>query len=70
MSLQLRFEVFNFLNHPNFDVPSNTTALYSVTRSGNVIKGVTVRGPAASLGTITQTLGSPRVMQLSAHLTF
>ncbi len=70
MTMQLRFEVFNFLNHPDFDVPSNSTSLYSLTKSGNIIKAVTVRAPSATLGTITQTLGSPRIMQLSAHFTF
>ena len=69
-TLQLRLEVFNVLNHPDFDVPSASTSLYSVTRSGNTIKTVTVRGPSATLGLIQQTLGSPRIMQISAHFRF
>lgn len=70
IKLSLRWDVFNVFNHPDFDVPGNSTSLYSVTKSGNAIKAVTVRTPSATLGYITQTLGSPRVMMLSAHLTF
>ena len=70
-ALELRFDVFNVFNHPDFDVPSVSTGLYSVTRSGNAIKAVTIRDPrTTTLGLIQQTLGSPRFMQLSAHLTF
>lgn len=68
--LQLRFDVFNVLNHPDFDVPSASTSLYSVTRTGNSIKAISVRAPSATLGLIQQTLGSPRIMQLSAHIRF
>ncbi len=70
IGLQLRLDVFNVLNHPDFDVPSASTSLYSVTRSGNAIKAITVRAPSATLGLLQQTLGSPRVMQLSAHIRF
>ena len=68
IGLQLRLDVFNVLNHTDFDVPSASTSLYSVTRSGNAIKAITVRAPSATLGLLQQTLGSPRVMQLSAHI--
>jgi hypothetical protein len=70
ISMQLRFEVFNVFNHPDFDAPSTSTSLYSVTRSGNAIKAVTVRAPSASIGLISDTLGSPRIMQISAHFRF
>jgi Carboxypeptidase regulatory-like domain/TonB dependent receptor len=71
ISMDLRWDVFNIFNHPDFDVPVTSTGLYSVTRSGNVIKAVTVRDPkTTTLGLIQQTLGSPRIMQLSLHLTF
>ena len=46
------------------------TGSYSVTRSGNSITKVTVRTPSASIGLIQDTLGSPRIMQISAHLRF
>jgi hypothetical protein len=68
--LQLRFDVFNVLNHPDFDVPANGTSLYSVTKTGLAITSVTVRAPAATIGLIQQTLGGPRVMMISAHFRF
>jgi len=70
VQMQLRFDVFNVLNHPDFDAPNGNNSLYSVTRSGNSITKVTVRTPSASIGLIQNTLGSPRVMQLSAHFRF
>ena len=69
-NVEFRAEAFNIFNHPDFDVPSASTSLYSVTKTGNVIKGVTVRAPSATLGLIQQTLGGPRVLQLSMHLDF
>ena len=72
VNLDLRWEVFNVFNHPDFDVPSVSTGLYTnLVRSGNAIKGITIRDPkTTTLGLIQQTLGSPRIMQLSMHLTF
>jgi hypothetical protein len=70
VGMQLRFEVFNVANHPDFDAPNTSTSLYSVTKSGNVIKAVTARAPSASFGLIQSTLGGPRVMQLSLHFSF
>jgi hypothetical protein len=74
MAMQLRFEVFNVFNHPDFDAPATSTSLYSVTHgtgaSSNVIKAVTARAPTSSLGLIQGTLGGPRIMQISAHFRF
>lgn len=71
ISMDLRWDVFNVFNHPDFDVPSVSVGLYSVTRVGNAIKSITVRDPqTTTLGLIQQTLGSPRFMQLSAHFRF
>ncbi len=64
-NLRFSAEAFNILNHPSFDVPNNSTALYSVSRGK-----VTVRGPSSSAGYISHTIGSPRFLQLSLHLTF
>jgi hypothetical protein len=69
-NLEFRAESFNVFNHPDFDVPNASTSLYSTTKSGNVIRAVTVRSPSTSLGLIQQTLGGPRVVQLSMHLNF
>ncbi len=70
MSLKLQFDVFNVFNHPDFDAPNSNSSLYSVTRSGNSITKVTVRAPSTSLGLIQGTLGSPRIMMVSAHFSF
>jgi hypothetical protein len=69
-NLDFRADAFNIFNHPDFDVPSNSTSLYSVTRSGNAITKVAVRAPSATFGLLQQTLGSPRILQLSLHLVF
>lgn len=70
LNLQFQADAFNIFNHPDFDVPSNSTSLYSTTKTGNAITKITVRAPSTSLGLITQTLGSPRTLQLSMHLVF
>jgi hypothetical protein len=48
VNLDFRTDAFNIFNHPDFDVPSVSTSLYSVTRSGNSITKVTVRHPRPS----------------------
>jgi hypothetical protein len=71
LKLGLRVDLFNTLNHPDFDVPSVSTGLYSTTKSGLKITGISIRDPkTTTLGLIQQTLGSPRFLQLSAHLIF
>jgi hypothetical protein len=58
--LQLRFEVFNILNHANFAVP---------TRS--VFAGATINDPVLpTAGQITRTSNASRQLQLSAKVTF
>jgi hypothetical protein len=58
--LQLRFEVFNILNHANFAVPTRT-----------VFAGATINDPVQpTAGQITRTSNSSRQLQLSAKVTF
>src|SRR5262249_26021137 len=64
-NLRYSADFLNVTNHPSFDVPNVSTSLYSVS-SGRV----TVRGPSASAGYISHTLGSPRFIQMSLRLTF
>jgi len=64
-NLRYSAEAFNLLNHASFDVPNNSSSLYSV--SGGK---VTVRPPSSSLGFISHTIGSPRFLQMSLHLVF
>jgi hypothetical protein len=69
-SLNLRFDVFNVFNHPDFDAPNTSVSLYSATYTGNAITKITVKPVSSSLGLIQNTLGSPRIMMLSAHFRF
>ncbi|MEQ1885242.1 MAG: TonB-dependent receptor [Bryobacteraceae bacterium] len=55
--LQLRTELFNSLNHPNFAIPSQRTVFTST-------------GPVGSAGRITSTLTSARQLQLGLKLIF
>jgi hypothetical protein len=64
-NLRYSAEAFNVFNHASFDVPNNSTSLYSV--SGGK---VTVRTPSASAGFISHTIGSPRFLQMSLRLQF
>jgi hypothetical protein len=63
--LRYSAEFYNILNHPSFDVPNNSTSLYSVS-SGKV----TTRAASSTAGFISHTLGSPRFIQMSLRLTF
>jgi len=63
--VQLRGDVLNVFNHPDFDAPNSTASQYSVS------SGVpTVRALSSSFGFIQHTLGGPRTMQFSLHLIF
>jgi hypothetical protein len=64
-TLQFRGDVLNVFNHPDFDAPSSNASQYSVS------SGVpTLRALSSSFGMIQHTLGGPRTMQFSLHLTF
>jgi hypothetical protein len=64
LRLRVSAEAFNIFNHPNFDTPNNDVDFYP-----NFGPPVTVP-PTGSLGVIQHTIGSPRFLQLSAHLIF
>jgi hypothetical protein len=68
--LNLRFDVFNVANHPDFDTPNVNVSLYTANKTGNAIKSITVKAISSSLGLVQNTLGSPRIMMLSAHFRF
>jgi hypothetical protein len=58
--VQLRFEIFNILNHPNFAVPTRA-----------VFAGATINDPVLpTAGQITRTSNTSRQLQLSAKFTF
>jgi len=58
-------EAYNLTNHPSFDAPNINAALYT-TSAGKP----TLHTPAASVGLIQHTLGSPRFLQMSLRVTF
>ena len=63
---RLRFEAdaFNMFNHPDFDAPNNNVLFFPN------FEGPPSIPPEGQLGQIQHTIGSPRFLQLSLHLTF
>ena len=63
---RLRFEAdaFNLFNHPDFDAPNNDVTFFAD------FAPPPLATPEGSLGRIQGTIGSPRFLQLSLHLTF
>jgi hypothetical protein len=62
--LRFRVDAFNLFNHPDFDAPNNNVTFFP-----NFVGPPSIP-PQGSLGVIQHTIGSPRFMQLSLHLTF
>lgn len=63
---QLKFEAdaFNIFNHADFDAPNNNVTFFP-----NFVGPPSIP-PQGSLGIIQHTIGSPRFLQLGAHLLF
>ena len=66
MGLQLGANAYNVLNHPNFQVPNNTTAFGS---AFGIIQS-TVSPPTTPYGSFAGSLASARILQLIAKFTF
>jgi hypothetical protein len=64
MRLRFSVEAFNLFNHPDFDTPNNDVQFFSG------YEPPVLAVPNGSLGMIQHTIGSPRFLQLDAHLTF
>ncbi|HTQ54653.1 MAG TPA: TonB-dependent receptor [Bryobacteraceae bacterium] len=62
--LRFNFDAFNIFNHPDFDAPNNDVVFFPYYTGPPSIP------PQGSLGYIQHTVGSPRFLQLSLHLTF
>jgi hypothetical protein len=62
--LNFRTDAFNMFNHPDFDAPNNNVTFFPN------FTGPPANPPQGSLGLIQHTVGSPRFLQLSLHLTF
>jgi len=71
--LKYELDAFNVFNHASFAAPSNTTQVYSNSViKANVPFAVTggPTGNAGGMGVIQSTIGGPRLLQMSLHLTF
>jgi hypothetical protein len=62
--LRFNFDAFNLFNHPDFDAPNNDVVFFPY------YEGPPQIPPVGSLGMIQHTIGSPRFLQLSLHLSF
>jgi hypothetical protein len=62
--LRFNADAFNVFNHSNFDAPNNDVSFFPGFEPPPVFP------PSGSLGIIQHTIGSPRFLQLSLHLTF
>jgi hypothetical protein len=82
-NLKYQLQVFNLFNHASFDTPNNNVLFnpsffnppdYTGLTTACFVKSPTqsayVCPPGGQLGLIQHTLGSPRFMQMSLHLTF
>ncbi len=61
--LRFNFDAFNLFNHASFDTPNNNVSFYNF---GPPV----LNPPSGNLGQIQHTIGSPRFLQASLHLTF
>jgi hypothetical protein len=68
--LKYEFDAFNVFNHASYAAPRNSTSLYNNTVLKNNVPISVSSANAGSVGTITQTIGGPRFIQMSVHLTF
>ncbi|HEY6249925.1 MAG TPA: hypothetical protein VI685_08175, partial [Candidatus Angelobacter sp.] len=59
------FDIFNLTNTPSFDTPNNNVQFFAF---GN--PPTLQVPPAGNLGVIQHTLGSPRLIRMSLHITF
>jgi hypothetical protein len=62
--LRFNFDGYNLFNHPDFDAPNNDVTFFPGFSPPPVFP------PQGSLGIIQHTVGSPRFLQLGAHLSF
>ena len=63
--LRVSADFFNIFNHPSYDTPNNNVEFYNFNNPPD-----TNNPPRGSLGVIQHTIGSPRFIQLQAHLVF
>lgn len=59
------FDVFNVSNTPSFDTPNNNVSFFAFG-----FPPTPLSTPTGSLGQVQHTLGSPRLIRMSLHITF
>jgi hypothetical protein len=68
--LKYEFDAFNVFNHASFAAPRSTASFYNnAAIQANTPISITSAN-AGTLGVIQSTIGSPRFLQMSVHLTF
>jgi hypothetical protein len=67
-NLKFEADAFNLFNHPNLDTPNTDFALNSCFNPVPCYS--TTPSPSQGFGVINTTIGSPRFLQLQAHLNF
>jgi len=64
-NLKYTFDAFNIFNHPSFDTPNNNVSFFP-----QFFPGSFTGTPSGHLGVIQHSIGSPRFLQMSLHLSF
>jgi hypothetical protein len=70
VALKYEFDAFNIFNHASFAAPRSTTSLYNSNVTKANVPVAVSSANAGSMGIIQSTIGSPRFLQMSVHLTF
>ncbi len=70
VKIMLRAEAFNFMNHPNFGVPSNTQNPIALGGNGDAVFRDVAGHFANGVGRIFSTVGTGRQIQFDARFTF
>ena len=70
MKITLGVEAYNFLNHPNFAVPSNTQSPLTLGGNGDAVFKDVAGDLANNVGRIFSTVGTGRQIQADARFTF
>jgi Carboxypeptidase regulatory-like domain/TonB dependent receptor len=68
-SMRFSFDVFNLTNTPSFDIPKDDVT-QNAGFNGFPVEGSNLYNAPSGLGSVTNTIGSPRQIQMSLRLLF